>query len=60
MLPAPPPGALKVTSRSSSLSPALTPLVICVSPLSAAPTVTLVTTWLPLTTFVTVAWPFVP
>ena len=57
---APPPGALKVISRSSTLSPLVTPLVICVSPFSAAPTVTLVTTWLPLTTFVTVAWPFVP
>ena len=59
-MPPAPPGALNVISRSSILSPLVTPLVICVSPLSAAPTVTLVTTWLPLTTFVTVAWPFVP
>ncbi len=34
--------------------------MIWVSPFSAAPTVTFVTTWLPLTTLVTVAWPLVP
>src|SRR6185437_9487086 len=52
--PPPPLGSLKVTCRSSTLSPAFTPLTICVSPFSASPTVTLVTTWLPLTTLVTV------
>ena len=36
----------------------MTPLMIWVSPLSAAPTVTGFTTWLPFTTWVTVAWPF--
>ena len=42
---------------STTLSPAVTPLVIWVSPLWAAPTVTGFTTWAPFTTWVTVAWP---
>ena len=53
----PPLGALKVIWRSSTLAPALTPLVIWVSPFSAVPTVTSFTTWAPFTTSVTVAWP---
>ena len=55
----PPAPALNEMVRSRTLSPTLTPLVIWVSPLAAEPTVTVFTTWEPLTTCVTVAWPLV-
>ena len=44
-------------TRSTTLSPAVTPLTIWVSPLCAVPTVTGFTTSDPLTTWVTLACP---
>ncbi len=46
--------ALNLTTRSMTTSPALTPLVICVSPPVLMPVVTVCDTWEPPTTLVTV------